>query len=300
MDKKHVSQSAKTSIKTLYAAFKILNENGGEMAKRALMDKLRSTLQFTEWEMQTTKSGGVRWENILEFCSVDCTKSGFIIKNKGVWFLTDEGKKAINLGAEKLKREASKGYRKWLWDKSDAESSDAEDSSVEEEVGKRQEVHIEALEERAIDGIKEFIKSKNAYEFQDIVAALLRAMGYYTPFISPKGKDGGVDIIAYTDPLGATAPRLKVQVKHIPDAAVSVDVVRGLTGLLNKDGDVGLVVTSGTFTSETERTARESHRHIKLLNGNDFIELWQKFYAKIPDEDKNFIPLHSIYFLGHR
>ncbi len=35
-----------------------------------------------------------------------------------------------------------------------------------------------------------------------MVAALLRAMGYYTPFISPRGKDGGVDILAYQDPIG--------------------------------------------------------------------------------------------------
>lgn len=31
---------------------------------------------------------------------------------------------------------------------------------------------------------------------------LPRAMDYYTPFIAPKGKDGGIDIIAYLDPLG--------------------------------------------------------------------------------------------------
>jgi restriction system protein len=303
MDDKKYSQSAQSSIKTLYASFKILNENGGEMTKQALMEKMRSTLQFTEWEMQATKSGGIRWENIFEFASVDCTKSGFIIKNKGVWFLTDEGKKALKLGAEKLKDEVNKRYKKWLWNRNYAEDSEINEDytgDIVESIEKRQEVHIEALEEQAIYGIKEFIGDKNAYEFQDIVAALLRAMGYYTPFISPKGRDGGVDIIAYIDPLGATAPRLKVQVKHTPNIAVSVDVVRGLTGLLNKDGDVGVIVTSGTFTTEAERTARESHRHIKLLNGNDFIELWQKFYAKMPDEDKNLIPLHSIYFLGRR
>ena len=27
--------------------------------------------------------------------------------------------------------------------------------------------------------------------------------GYYTPFVAPKGKDGGIDLIAYQDPLGA-------------------------------------------------------------------------------------------------
>jgi predicted Mrr-cat superfamily restriction endonuclease len=40
-------------------------------------------------------------------------------------------------------------------------------------------------------------------------------MGYHTPFISPKGKDGGIDIIAYQDPLGLKTPRIKVQVKTV-------------------------------------------------------------------------------------
>ncbi len=39
-------------------------------------------------------------------------------------------------------------------------------------------------------------------------------MGYHVPFIAPPGRDGGVDAIAYKDPLGTVAPRIKVQVKH--------------------------------------------------------------------------------------
>lgn len=97
---------------------------------------------------------------------------------------------------------------------------------------------------------------------------------------------------------GATFPRLKVQVKHRPDASVPVDDIRSLTGLLNKDGDIGLFVTSGYFTSESARSARESHRHIKLLDIDNFITLWQEFYTKLSDEDKNMLPLHPIYFLG--
>ena len=42
------------------------------------------------------------------------------------------------------------------------------------------------------------------YQFQDLVAALLRAMGYHVAWVAPPGKDGGTDIVAYTDPLGAT------------------------------------------------------------------------------------------------
>ena len=136
------------------------------------------------------------------------------------------------------------------------------------------------------------------YEFQDMVAALLRAMGYFTPFISPKGRDGGIDIVAYQDPLGAKSPRIKVQVKHRPDYSVAVSDIRALTGLLNKDGDIGLFVTSGDFTSESERFARDSHLHIKLIDFDTFIDLWKQFYDKFNDEEKNWLPLHPIYFLG--
>jgi len=39
-------------------------------------------------------------------------------------------------------------------------------------------------------------------------------MGYHTPFIAPKGRDGGIDVEAYSDPLGTVAPRIIVQVKQ--------------------------------------------------------------------------------------
>lgn len=150
----------------------------------------------------------------------------------------------------------------------------------------------------AIEGIKEYLKDLNPYEFQDLVAALLRSMGYFTPFISPKGKDGGIDIIAFQDPLGANAPRIKVQVKHRPDAAIPVDEIRGLLGLLNKEGDIGLFVTSGRFTTDSQRFARDSHIHVKLIDGDTFIGLWKDFYSKLSDEEKNLLPLQPIYFLG--
>ncbi len=61
----------------------------------------------------------------------------------------------------------------------------------------------------AIEGIKAQIDKKHEYEFQDLVAALLRGMGYYTPFVAPRGKDGSVDIIAYRNLLGTVTPRIK-------------------------------------------------------------------------------------------
>lgn len=303
-DLEKLAPSKQSAAKNLFATFEILKNEGGQLLGKQVIDKIREKNNLTSWEKEVyEKTGYVRWESILHFYTIDAIKAGFLRKNKGIWYLTEEGEKSISLGPAKMLETASKLYRSWAADKKDNKSLkndilENEPIELEENQTQSQKANLDLLEEQAIAGIKEYIRSKNAYEFQDMVAALLRAMGYHTPFISPKGKDGGLDIIAYNDPLGATTPRLKVQVKHRPDSSVPVDDIRSLTGLLNKDGDIGLFVTSGVFTSESERSARESHRHIRLLDINIFIELWQEFYTKMEDEDKNMLPLHSIYFLG--
>lgn len=306
MDKEleKLAPSKRSAAKTLFATFQILKEVGGQLPGKQVINKIRESVELTEWETQVyEKTGNVRWESILLFYTIDAIKAGYLRKHKGVWYLTVEGEKAIKYGPVKLLETVSKLYRTWAADNRDpkpkkGKENDDEPTELEENKTQTQKAYLDLLEEQAIAGIKDHIRSKNAYEFQDMVAALLRAMNYHTPFISPKGKDGGLDIVAYNDPLGATSPRLKVQVKHRPDSSIPVDDIRSLTGLLNKDGDIGLFVTSGVFTSEAERSARESHRHIKLLDIDNFIDLWQEFYKELSDEDKNMLPLHSIYFLG--
>lgn len=295
-----LSPSRQTAVKVIYEAFKILKEAGGSMPGKEVVNKIRESVELSEWEKEIyEKTGYVRWESILHFFTIDTMKAGYLRKNKGVWYLTDEGEKAIKLGPVKLLETASQLYKHWADINRQRKSKETEEpTELELDQSQTIKASLDSLREEAKAGIKDFIRGKNPYEFQDMVAALLRAMKYHTPFVSPKGKDGGLDIIAYNDPLGATAPRLKVQVKHKPDASIPVDDIRSLTGLLNKDGDIGLFVTSGSFTSEAERSARESHRHIKLLDIDNFIDLWQEFYDKMTDDDKNMLPLQPIYFLG--
>ena len=51
---------------------------------------------------------------------------------------------------------------------------------------------FENAESMARSEIEDYITALGPYEFQELVAALLRGMGYYTPFVAPRGKDGGV------------------------------------------------------------------------------------------------------------
>lgn len=302
-----LSKSKQIAAKTVYEALKILKEANGQLEGKEVINKIRENLKFNEWELERyEKTGYVRWESILHFYTIDCLKAGFLRKNKGVWYLTEDGEKALKLSPVELLENASLLYKKWQSEnKKNNNNGEIEnpilENDIEPELNNPQQIQkasLDKLEEEAFSGIKEYISNKNPYEFQDLVAALLRSMGYHTPFISPKGKDGGLDIIAYLDPLGVQSPRIKVQVKHRPQASISVDEIRSLIGLLNKDGDIGLFITSGRFTSEAEKFSRDSHIHVKLVDFENFIFLWQENYHKLTDEDKNLLPLHPIYFLG--
>ena len=299
---KKLPPSKQSAAKTVFAAFKILKASGGQMSGKDVMQKIRETIQFSDWETERYKNTGyIRWESILHFYTIDCTKAGFMRKNKRIWSLTSEGEKAMELGPIKMLEAASHAYRKWFVESKDASKPNhnvEDETELDEHKSQTQKASIDMLEEQAINGIKDFINHKNPYEFQDLVATLLRAMKYHTPFVSPRGRDGGIDIVAFQDPLGATTPRIKVQVKHKPDSKVPIEDLRSLVGLLNKDGDVGLFVTSGTFTPDAERFSRDSHIHIKLIDIDNFISLWKQFYYLMTDEDKNLLPLHPIYFLG--
>jgi restriction system protein len=298
---KSQSRSRQLAARLTFEALKILVEKGGEVPGKEIINEIERRLELDEWAKEIyKKTGYVRWHSILQFFTIDLSKAGFLIKKKGVWYITPEGEKAVELGATAMLDKATEAYYEWANNKKESTNSteylDPDSMELSEnEQEQEQEATIQQMEQTAIDGLRQQISSKNPYEFQDLVAALLRGMGYYTPFVAPKGKDGGIDVIAYQDPLGVKNPRIKVQIKHREQPA-SVSEIRELMGLLQKEGDVGLFVSTGGFTPDSKTTARTSHVHVELIDANRFIALWQEFYVKLIDEDKDKLKLRPIYF----
>lgn len=290
---KKLPRSRALAAKLIYSALSILRDNGKEMPMRILMSKVEQDVKLDDWDKERyEKSGYIRWESILHFFSIDLIKAGYLIKKKGVWYITPEGEGALKMGPEKLLEEATKAYRKW---KAEQPVVSAEDLIEIEEP--EQPFSFDDIEQKALEGLEKFINSKNAYEFQDLVAALLRGMGYYTPFVAPKGRDGGIDIVAYRDPLGTESPRILVQIKH-RESSASVQEVRQLMGLLQKEGNVGIFVSTGGFSPDARAAARSSHVHVELIDLHRFIGFWQEFYPKLSDSDKSLLPLRPVYFLA--
>ena len=143
----------------------------------------------------------------------------------------------------------------------------------------------------------EFIKDKvNALdwnEMQELVAGLLRAMGYKTR-ISPSGSDRGKDIVASPDGLGFEDPRIVVEVKH-RTATMSAPEIRSFLGGRH-DHDKGLYVSTGGFTKDARYEAERGRIPITLMDLDDLVRALLEHYEKMDVEMQRLIPLRKVYW----
>lgn len=288
-----------------YQTLKALSENGGELARSQLMEILREKVPLDDWAKAVLeKTGYIRWEAILQFYSIDLVKAGFITKNRknGTWYITEDGEKALPQGKEKIFNLAQEKYKQWRENTISAVENLITDTEVSdeqiEETSQNTASILEDAQNKAYESFKNFItKNFDPYSFQELCAALFRGMGYYTPFVAPKGKDGGIDIIAYKDPVGSTIPHIKIQVKYRQDTKANSQEVQQLKGTL-AGNDIGVFISLAGFTPDAKTISRTSNPHIELIDLNRFIELWQEFYCKMNDEDKALMQIMPVYFIA--
>lgn len=276
--------------------FEILLSHPEGMRAKDALDALQESVQLTDYEKGQFSSGqGIRFVRIVRFATIDVVKAGWLLKEKGWWVLTEDGKKAFYQynDPEQFYRTAQKLYREWK-----RSHADVVDVEVEEEVDeKRATITFEEAEEQAWGEIEEYLRNMNPYDFQKVVASLLKSMGYHVTWVAPPGKDGGVDVLAWNDPLGTKPPRIKVQVKREQNA-VNVSILRSFMALLG-DNDVGIFVCTGGFTRDAQEEARnQQSRQITLVDLERLFELWIEHIEKLDEEARDLFPLKPIYFLS--
>lgn len=119
----------------------------------------------------------------------------------------------MHLPPDQILEKAIRAYREWRAAQPLAKDQVQETASVEEiedEVEKPNSSFVlESAESQALAEIEAYVNAMAPYEFQEVVAALLRGMGYATPFEAAPGPDGGTDILAYPDPIGAKTPHVR-------------------------------------------------------------------------------------------
>lgn len=142
--------------------------------------------------------------------------------------------------------------------------------------------------------IKDQITRLDWEEMQELVAGLLRAMGYKTR-VSPAGPDRGKDIIASPDGFGFEQPRIVVEVKHRPGTSMGAPELRTFLGGRHTD-DKGLYVSTGGFTKEARYEADRASIPLALLDLDSLVKEIIRHYGEMDVEAKSLIPLTNIYW----
>ena len=280
----------------LRAVFDVLADHpDGIQAKDALAE-VEKRIELTDHEKGYYPGSKVRrFEKTVRFSTINAVKAGWMVKEAGIWSPTEEGLAAhAKLSdPEAFEDEAHKLYKAWEKaqppkeaDPEDAVSEDLSDASVT----------LEKAEEDSWEEVREFLHAMEPYEFQHLVAGLLRGMGYHVAWVAPPGKDRGVDIVALTDPLGTQGPRIKVQVKRQQEKTDSKNL-RAFMSVL-KDQDIGAFVSLGGFTSDAEEEARNEAKRISLIGAFQLFDLWTRYYDQIPEQDRRRLPVKFIPFLA--
>jgi restriction system protein len=149
------------------------------------------------------------------------------------------------------------------------------------------------VQDRSIEFIKDHVSRLDWDAMQELVAGLLRAMGYKTQ-VSPSGPDRGKDIVASPDGFGFESPRIVVEVKHRGQAMGSQQIRSFLGG--RHPEDKGLYVSTGGFTKDAYYEAERASIPITLMTLDDLVDALLEHYENLDIESKQLLPLKKIYW----
>jgi len=162
-----------------------------------------------------------------------------------------------------------------------------------EEEGLEDEPNARRVETYSRDFVEGILRGIEPVQFENLVAGVLRAMGYHADVTQLSG-DGGVDVLASRDPLRLQPPTIKVQVKRTT-SSIGGPAVQALIGTLAPGGnELALFVTLGNYSNDATHIAR-TRQDIRLLSGAQFIDLIFEYYNKLDAEWQRLLPLRLVY-----
>jgi len=97
--------------------FSILLEHPEGLPAKDILAQLERSIELTEFENSDypNRPGVKRFDKIVRFATIGPVKAGWLVKSKGRWILTEEGRTAYKeyKDPEQFARKASELYRVW-------------------------------------------------------------------------------------------------------------------------------------------------------------------------------------------
>jgi len=232
---------------------------GGSGTNEEIEDAVVSAIGATQEQLDiaSPKNGVSLLMNRVAWARSYLKTAGFTLNPKmGVWVLTEEGRIAANKTGAELKSIVSSAYRKSRGSKKAEPLTDEvrPDQSVEQDETGWSDQLLRKMQIIAPDA------------FERLCQRLLRESGFIKVEVTGKSGDGGIDGVGVLR-VNLISFQVLFQCKRWKNS-VGSEPVRNFRGAMQGRADKGLIITTGTFTTEARREAtRDGAPAIDLIDG---------------------------------
>jgi restriction system protein len=252
-------------------ALKVL---GGSGRPAEVKDLIAEQLKLSEDEINAAlDSGASRFGNQVDWAKFYLSTAGYIdASTRGVWSLTERGHSYSLNHAEAL--ELFKRVHKQFVINRDTRKSKAESTSAADEEIK-EEIEVIGDEDYRLE-LRRILQSLPSNGFENLCQALLREAGFESVTVTGKSGDGGIDGVGILQMNPLVSFKVLFQCKRYI-GTISPDKVRDFRGAMMGRADKGIILTTGSFTTESKKEAvRDGVPPIELVDGDKLLDMFEK------------------------
>lgn len=257
---------------------------GGSGKPSEVRDHLVEQLDISDEALERTiKNGTQLFLNRVQWARLYLSKCGYIGSSKrGVWTLTEKGREATidETTSRKIIAAVSKTNSV---NKQQAETDDATDDTCANAVDHRTRV-------------LEILYSVSPGAFERICQRLLRESGFEQVDVTGRSGDGGIDGNGVLQINAFVSFRVLFQCKRYR-GTVGSPAIRDFRGAMMGRADKGIILTTGTFSTDAKREAvRDGVPPIELVDGNALVDLFESLEFGLTP--KQAFDVDEAFFLG--
>lgn len=260
-NKKTSAQSARY----LGPVIEAIRELGGSGRPDEVRAVIARELRISEAEQSEPLPSGVqtRFENQVHWARFHLAKAGYIDSSqRGVWTLTEKGR---SLGAVTPDEVQSivKDVSAQTEAGEDDGSAPAPDNTTPATSNYREE-------------LARMLQSLPAAGFERFCQRLLRESGFQEVTVTGRSGDGGIDGIGILQVNALVSFKVLFQCKKYA-GSVSPSHVRDFRGAMTGRADKGIIITTGSFTSDARKEAvRDGAPPVELVDGEKLAGMLEK------------------------
>lgn len=242
-----------------------LLELGGSGRPDEVMDIIAQRLKITEDEQTVAiSSGESRFRKNVNWARFYLAKAGLIdASTRGVWTLTEDGRKTT-LTDEATYELFTRIHRQFVVPREKKVQPGNEPAEeLAEEIDYRSAL-LSILQNLPADG------------FERLCQRLLRESGFETVTVTGRSGDGGIDGIGILQMNPFVSFKVLFQCKRYT-GTVNVSQVRDFRGAMMGRADKGIIITTGTFTSDARKEAtRDGVPPIELVDSEKLLSMFEE------------------------